>query len=80
MLLTIDLNTLISVLLSEFGPTIRIDLEEMSAVERAGTSEPVPEVPGLRAVRERIYLFVYDSKSWVRREDLEQKIAAQGQK
>lgn len=80
MLLTIDFNMLVSVLLREFGPELRLELEAMTDEERADTANEVAEVPGLLAVRERFHLFAGEAAAEVRRQDLEREIVAKGQK
>ena len=78
MLLTLDLNTLIRILLEEFGSTLELRFEEMSEVERVQSTKIVE---GLHAVQERFYLFWVDPDGKLqRREDLEQKTVHEGRK
>lgn len=77
MLFTLDMSILVKVLLDECGPSVTIQLEEMTSEERAETLE---EVNGLHAVRERFWLFIHVSEDWIRRPDLERVVVDRGQK
>jgi hypothetical protein len=78
MLLTVDLNNLITVLLSVFGESIQLDLLAMNEDERLHCSS---SEEGILRVNERIWVLeVRQDGSAHRREDLEQRIVEEGQK
>lgn len=77
MLLTLDLNELVKVLVDEFGPSLVLQLEEMTEGERVATRD---HQDGLDIVRERFQLFVTGAEGPVRRQDLERVIVQQGRK
>ena len=78
MLLTIDLNFLIGLLISEFGESIQLNLGLMNETERRECS--IFE-EGIVRVNERAWLFEEDENgNRFRREDLEQKVFYEGRK
>ena len=77
MLLTLDLTTLIGILLREFHAPLELHFEPMSAEERDQVSEMVD---GIRAVRERFWLFHTAGDTLSRLQDLERRVVKQGQK
>ncbi|WP_444905218.1 hypothetical protein ACJJIU_11245 [Microbulbifer sp. CnH-101-E] len=77
MLLTVDLNSLVSTLVSVFGDSVRLDLSIMDEDEKYQCSN---DVEGILSVNERIWLFEELKGTLHRRKDLEERVIAQGQK
>ena len=75
---TVDMNTLFSILVTEYGKCISLDLIEMNESER---KECTRVEFGIEFVDEAFRLFeVYEIEKVRRRKDLEEKIVNLGQK
>ena len=78
MLQTLDLNTLVRILMEMYGRELRLRFRKMNQEERDAAEEPMEIVT---AVRTRFLLIeLWSDGSEVRREDLEERIIHEGQK
>jgi len=76
--MTLDLNTLLRVLLEEFGEHIELQVDPMTEEERAAAEDRTRPIT---KVTNRLMIFdLSNSELPVRREDLEQRIVQQGRK
>ncbi len=78
MLMTLDLNTLVAVLLDNYGENIVIEFQVMTIQEQSDTVEIVDEI---NLVLERFWVFeCFDTGRKQRRKDLEEQIIQKGVK
>lgn len=78
MLLTLDLNTMMNILIEEFGGHFTIEYCEMKKQSRVKSSR---NKEGITFVDERFFLFELEKTgNKKRRSDLEQRIINEGQK
>ena len=78
MLMTLDLNTLVDVLLKTFGEQLVLRFKPMSDEERGNSSD---RARSITAVRERFWILEEtDAGDRHRRKDIEDKIVREGRK
>ncbi|MCP3168329.1 hypothetical protein LZ199_36095 [Myxococcus sp. QH3KD-4-1] len=78
MFLTVDQNTMMAVLLEQFGPHFTMEIQPMTESEKALAEEDLGIVT---AVRSRFFLVeVRPDQELIRHKDLEERIIQEGRK
>lgn len=77
MLATLDLTTLVSILIEEYGAPLELRFEPMDTAETDVVTE---DMGGITAVRQRFWILEGDACTSARRRDLEKRAVHEGQK
>lgn len=77
MFLTIDIQTLFSVLFEEFGEGIKVEIAPMLPTERSQSST---EVSPVTIVTERFWIFTCEAEGLKRHTELERRVVDEGDK